>query len=83
MTGSMSEFRDSFEPIDMPVVPDVPRSGTAYGDLGIRSGPPRPGSRPRCAAAPYALTSRGSAPGHLTQTYRRGQAAPFEAWEIA
>jgi hypothetical protein len=44
--GSMSEFRDSFEPLDLPVVPDVPRSGAAHGDSAIRPSPPRPGSRP-------------------------------------
>lgn len=34
MPGSMSEFPDSFEPLDLPVVPDVPRSGTDHGGPG-------------------------------------------------
>jgi hypothetical protein len=44
--GSMSEFPDSFEPLDVPFVPDVPRSGAAHRDPAIRPSPPRPGSRP-------------------------------------
>jgi hypothetical protein len=83
MPGSMIEFPDSFEPIDLSVVPDVPRSGAAHGDPGIRSSPPGLGGARPCAVARYGLTSRGAAPGHLTQTYRRGQTAPFEALEIA
>jgi hypothetical protein len=41
----MSEFPDSFEPLDLPDVPDLPRRGTAHGDPGTRSSPPRPGIR--------------------------------------
>jgi hypothetical protein len=34
--GSMSEFPESFEPLDLPEVPDVPRRGGAHGDPAIR-----------------------------------------------
>jgi hypothetical protein len=50
--GSMSLCPDSFEPLDLPVVRDVPGSGTAYGDAGIRSSPPRPWRRPTVRTRP-------------------------------
>jgi hypothetical protein len=43
--GSIGEFPGSVEPLDLPEVPDVPRSGAAHGDPAMRSSPPRPGRR--------------------------------------
>jgi hypothetical protein len=50
----MSELQDSIEPLELPVVPDVPRSGAAHGDR----------SRKRQAAAqpPGAGENRSVAP---------------------
>jgi hypothetical protein len=42
----MSLCPASFEPLDLPVARDVPGSGAAHGDPGIRSSPPRPGRHP-------------------------------------
>jgi len=50
--GSMSEFPGSFAPLDLPELPDVPRSGAAHGDLAIRSSPPRSGRRPTVRSSP-------------------------------
>jgi hypothetical protein len=46
----LSEFPDSFEPLDLRVVPDVPRSG-AHGDPAIRLALPDLGAARSCAVA--------------------------------
>jgi hypothetical protein len=78
--GSMSEFPESFAPLDLPELPDVPRSGAAHGDLAIRSSPPRPGRRPTVRTHPIRMHGPRRRPRAPDP---RGHAAPIEAWEIA
>jgi hypothetical protein len=79
-TGSTSEFPDSVERLGLPDVPDVaPTEIPGY----VRT-LPRPASRPTMRSRLiHARTGRGAAPGHPAQTYSRGRAAPFDAWQIA
>jgi hypothetical protein len=64
--GSMSEFPESFDPLDLPELPDVPRSGAAHGYLAIRSSPPRPERRPTVRSHPN-TDARAEAPPQGTR----------------
>jgi hypothetical protein len=87
----MSEFPESFAPLDLPEVPDVPRSGAAHEiPRYVRALPDLGAARP-CAVTQYGRTGRGAAPGHPTpgvkpprsrrgrSRERRAAAQPLEA----